>query len=120
MSYRTALESAGAKVLAFDTFGSYQGDWAALVEYKGERGWVQGAFGSCSHCDAFDAEFGDPSLDGDEYDARLKSFGESYLGGLLSTEKVHKHFEDYAEYDIESEIAAEWVLHTAKKFGVEE
>lgn len=58
MSYTQALEAAGAKVLAEGSFGSYQGDWIALVEYKGERGFVSGSYGSCSGCDAFEAEFG--------------------------------------------------------------
>ena len=40
MSYKNALKAAGAKVIEFKYFGSYQGDWVALVEYKGERGWV--------------------------------------------------------------------------------
>ena len=43
MSYQDALKAAGAAVLEFESFGSYQGDWVALVEYKGERGWVQGS-----------------------------------------------------------------------------
>ena len=57
MGYKTCLEKAGAKVLDYKEFGSYQGDWLAFVEYKGEKGIVQGAFGSCSGCDSFAAEF---------------------------------------------------------------
>ena len=44
-------------MLDFQEFGSYQGDWLAFVEYKGERGIVQGSYGSCTGCDAFQAEF---------------------------------------------------------------
>ena len=51
------LEKAGANVLDFEEFGSYQGEWLAFVEYKGEKGIVQGSYGSCSGCDAFEAEF---------------------------------------------------------------
>lgn len=29
------LEIAGAEVLAYETFGSYQGDWLAKVNYNG-------------------------------------------------------------------------------------
>jgi len=32
-SYKESLEAAGAEVLAFESFGSYQGDWVALVWY---------------------------------------------------------------------------------------
>ena len=58
MSYQEALEAAGATVHAFEFFGSYQGDWWAKVTYNGETGWVHGSYGSCSGCDAFEAEFG--------------------------------------------------------------
>ena len=57
MGYKTALEAAGAKIVAFESFGSYQGTWLAFVEYRGEKGIVEGAFGSCSYCDAFQREF---------------------------------------------------------------
>ena len=67
MSYNEALEAAGAKVLEFATFGSWQGEWVALVEYKSEVGWVQGSFGSCSHCDSFEAEFGWHDEEEDDY-----------------------------------------------------
>ncbi len=43
MSYEMCLEKAGATVVAFQEFGSYQGEWFALVEYNGERGWVEGS-----------------------------------------------------------------------------
>ena len=62
--YGLLLERAGATVLAFKAFGSYQGDWFAKVEWMRPGDftpqvlWVTGAFGSCSHCDAFEAEFG--------------------------------------------------------------
>jgi len=57
MGYRTAMEAAGATVLAYESFGSYQGDWFALVVYGGKTFWVHGSYGSCSGCDAFCAEF---------------------------------------------------------------
>lgn len=55
--YESALVAAGAKVLVFNSFGSYQGDWWAKVEYKGTLGWTNGSYGSCSGCDSFQAEF---------------------------------------------------------------
>lgn len=58
MSYEEALKAAGAEVHAYETFGSYQGDWWALVSYEGKHGFVHGYYGSCSGCDAFEAEFG--------------------------------------------------------------
>lgn len=53
------METAGATVLLYEEFGSYQGDWWAKVEYNGEVRWVHGAYGSCSVCDAFQSEFTD-------------------------------------------------------------
>ena len=119
MSYNEALEAAGAKVLEFATFGSWQGEWVALVEYKGEVGWVQGSFGSCSHCDSFEAEFGWHDEEEDDYQERLASFGESYLGGLRTTEHTAKYFDGAAEWDDESEIAAKWIRETGASFQVQ-
>lgn len=57
-SYSGALEDAGAQVLAFEQFGDYQGSWFAKVSYDGSEFWVVGGYGSCSGCDALEAEFG--------------------------------------------------------------
>jgi hypothetical protein len=57
MSYLKALEAAGAKVIEYQEFGSYQGAWMALVEHNGQRVIIEGSYGSCSGCDAFEAEF---------------------------------------------------------------
>ena len=35
MGYMASLEMAGAKVLSFKEFGSYQGTWLAIVEFNG-------------------------------------------------------------------------------------
>ena len=34
MSYQEALEAVGARVIAFQEFGDWQGTWIALVEYR--------------------------------------------------------------------------------------
>jgi len=105
MSYQEALAAAGARVIAFESFGSWQGEWVALVEYRGERGWVQGSFGSCSECDSFESEFGWDAEEQDDYQQRLASFGESYLGGLQTTQQVLSHFERSSEWDSDAEDA---------------
>lgn len=120
MSYKSALEAAGAVVQEFQHFGSYQGDWYARVVYKGEEGWVAGSFGSCSHCDAFENEFGYPNHDGSDYDQRLASFGESYLSGILPAEHYTKYINslnDEFNYDSESEEAARWILWVEDKYN---
>ena len=120
MSYQLALEKAGADVLVFEYFGSYQGDWLAKVNYDGQLGWVHGYYGSCSGCDSFQAEFDyddDPAQeytlkDGvyqhswkDEqltvseyeaavghYNARLAQFGRNYLGELYTQQEIEAKY----------------------------
>jgi|SRR6185312_9890568 len=91
MSYQEALEAAGAKIIKFESFGSYQGDWFCLCEYKGKIGWVSGSFGSCSGCDAFEAEFGWNDNEQEDYQQRLCQFGKGYLDPeVMSNEEVLK------------------------------
>ena len=105
MSYQRALEAAGARIIAFEEFGSYQGTWVARVEYGGETGWVIGSYGSCSGCDAFEAEFGWSDPDEDE----LAAFGKTYLDGLLNQEQAEKHAGEYAEWSMEDAKALKFV-----------
>lgn len=85
MGYKEALEFAGAKVLAFEEFGSYQGDWLAKVQYRGDTFWLRDYYGSCSGCDAFQADVGWEPWDDDNaeekaaYAAKVKAFGERML-----------------------------------------
>lgn len=94
MSYQSALEAAGAEVHCFDYFGDYQGTWIAKVTYKGETGWIEGSYGSCSGCDAFEAEF-DYSYNDKEndYQTRLKLFGESYLTVITPQDQQTGYYE---------------------------
>ena len=123
MGYSEALTAAGCNVLDFQEFGSYQGDWLAFVEYKGEKGIVTGCYGSCSGCDSFQAEFdygsdnefytengkfyksfyADPEEEVTEseyneskekYNKRLADFGQSYLSGGLYN---RAHYESLLE-----------------------
>jgi hypothetical protein len=109
MSYESAMEAAGAEILASQAFGSYQGDMWCRVRYAGEEGWVCIGYGSCSGCDSYEAEFGY----GDEHDhpdgatyvglhsqefspatcakcaelqARLVDFGKRYVDGCLMSQ----------------------------------
>ena len=82
MSYEAALEAAGCEVIDSCCFGSYQGEQYALVRLAYGVGIVEGCYGSCSGCDAFEAEFGYHSKQDDDYQERLSSFGESYLPAL--------------------------------------
>ena len=58
MGYAHALRTAGAEVVDFKEIGSYQGTWGAVVDFQGQRSLVTGYYGSCSVCDAYQANFG--------------------------------------------------------------
>lgn len=56
--YAEALKAAGAEVLGFEMAGDYQGSWVALLRVGGGLKALTGYYGSCSGCDAYQAEFG--------------------------------------------------------------
>jgi hypothetical protein len=133
MGYEKAMKLAGANVLQFKEFGSYQGDWWAKVEYEGKTGWVHGNFGSCSYCDAFHSEFGyntHKHEDDNYYDPiyrelkenceecakvknRLIEFGKSYLSNLLSQEEAVTEAGRYAEWDLNAQEAIKFIKENA-------
>lgn len=116
MTYMSALEAAGATVKDFKSFGDWHGRWVALVDYEGVTAWVSGAYGSCSHCDSFEAEFA-YSYEGEkDYATRLKKFGKSYLDDLRTTVSLIKEFEEDADVDEESRYAMKWIAATAAKY----
>ena len=128
MGYQLAMEAAGAKVLAYKAFGSYQGDWYAKVAFKGTVGFVQGSYGSCSGCDSFQGEFGyddpacseheytyndQPCADCDvkkaEYQVNLAAFGASYLDNMQTYEEVLQHAKRNEDWDMEATTMVEWL-----------
>lgn len=131
MSYQKAMEFAGAKVLIFKEFGSYQGEWWAKVEYKGKAGWVNGSYGSCSGCDAFQGEFDtDDSThehgeytyynpmehgfkDGcekcEDFKNRLLAFGENYLDNILTQNEAEKKASENLDWDDEAEEMVQFI-----------
>jgi hypothetical protein len=113
MGYQEALEAAGAVVHQFETFGSYQGDWWAKVTYKEKSGWVNGYYGSCSQCDAFEGEFGWYPEKQDGYQERLKKFGEQYLEEILSQQDAEKTASKNLSYDLEAENMVKFIKDNA-------
>lgn len=115
MSYRLSLEANGVTVKVFEEFGSYQGTWIAILE---DGRFVEGSYGSCSGCDAFQAEFGweesmvikqengkyyegnrnwdEDSIVSEEranelnkqYEEKLRQFGECYLKSSETKEEI--------------------------------
>lgn len=132
MSYEQAMEAAGAKVLAFEQFGSYQGDWWALVEFQDKRGFVHGYYGSCSGCDAFEGEFGysnDPWCDQHSYrpdadckgcqeakakrDEKLAAFGKDYLDVIVPRETAVVEASKNLEWDGDAQAVVDWLQSAA-------
>lgn len=131
MSYCQALEAAGAEVLEFKEFGSYQGNWWAKVTYGGETGWIEGSYGSCSGCDAFESEFGygtdscaehrwvyddkitsscaDCADEKQKFEARLADFGKVYLGTMFTHDEALTEAGRYADWDSEAEEMLAWI-----------
>lgn len=127
MSYQKAMEAAGAKIIAFEQFGSYQGDWWAKVEYENQIGWVHGSYGSCSGRDAFESEFGwdeehcedhkynDTPTDCKKcieikknYEDRLIAFGECYLD-LISYEEAVSKASENLDWDGDAQEMVDWI-----------
>jgi hypothetical protein len=127
MSYQKALEAAGAEVLDFQEFGSYQGDWWARVRVDGKEGWVKGSYGSCSGCDAFAGEFDSMGhYHGEEYASeyvsdvsdkdfapetcercadlgrRLAEFGRGYLADILTQAEAEAEASSNLEWDMDA------------------
>ena len=128
MGYREAMEKAGAIVESFREFGSYEGSWLAKVNYNGIYGWVKGDFGSCSYCDAFEAEFGNAICDvhmysgntdtndceecktlEESYEPRLSNFGKRYLENIYSQEELEETIKDCI-YGIDDEEMLQYVI----------
>ena len=117
MSYQDSLVAAGARVLAFQEFGDWQGSWVALVEYQGQRGWVQGSYGSCDGCDAFQSEFSwDSDFACEDVQDRFAQFGRGYLDDLQTTEQILRQYNADSSWDSESEDAAFWIRETEQTY----
>jgi hypothetical protein len=127
MSYELALEAAGAKVVAIQDFGNYQGTWIAKLE---DGRYVSGSFGSCSGCDAFEAEFGYHEGTCDlhtrkydkncsdclsakvDYDKRLTIFGQNYLEAAKSYTEMLKEVSANLAWDSGAKDMVVWLKET--------
>lgn len=108
--YEAALWAAGVKVHAIKQFGSYQGDWWAQIEFPGGQvGWVTGEFGSCSGCDAFEAEFVCEDEQAPGYLALLRDFGREYLTNVYTLEQAIEKASECGIWDVEAEDMVRWI-----------
>jgi hypothetical protein len=130
MSYELAMDLAGATIHECKYFGSYQGDWWAKVTYNDENGWVQGSYGSCSGCDAFQSEFGyyshscgkdkyyDPLWRNEFRDGckncqdikeKLIDFGKNYLDCVMSQEEAEEYATKNLAWDYDAKEMLDWI-----------
>ena len=138
MGYNRALEAAGAIVIDTKYIGDYQGSWGSIVIYNGIKCLVIGGYGSCSGCDAFQAEFdggqephqndgkyytgrwGDEEISKEEYDIladaynkRLSDFAQSYLTTPFYIKDVIAQLDSYKGKDdwyAEDKELYEWAI----------
>jgi len=112
MSYEQAMEAAGATVHQYESFGSYQGDWWAHVTYNGTTGFVTGSYGSCSGCDAFQAEFGWDDKKETDYPQRLAAFGAEYLDNIMTYDQAVTEASRNVDWDLDAEEMVNWIKAT--------
>lgn len=105
--YQDALEAAGAEVLAYKEFGTYQGDWVALVRYGGKTSWIRDYFESCCGCDALE-HFQSFGADRSEEDIG-KWACDNILDNPLTLEEVRSKFEGDRSWDMNAEKALAWI-----------
>ena len=128
--YQGALLLAGAEVLAFECFGSYQGDWLAKVRINGQIRWVHDYFGSCSYCDAFEHDLGgkfEHSCADNRYHnpvyrgftsgcaqcqkakEAIGEFGKRYLEDAVEFDEVRSQVVKNAEWDMDAQKMVTWL-----------
>lgn len=117
MGYSEAIEANGVKIKTYKEFGSYQGTFIAVLE---DGRFIEGSYGSCSGCDAYEAEFGyadrPEEVDGKyykraswdqssvcsieeyeqalaEYEEKHRRFGQSYVDAAESKEEILARYE---------------------------
>lgn len=108
--YEAALQAAGVVVEGFENFGSYKGAWWAKVKAPdGKSYFVEGSFGSCSYCDAFEAEFGWDAEEQPDYAERMRRFGLEYLDNALTKEQALAKASKDIEWDLDAKDMVEWI-----------
>lgn len=107
--YEAALTAAGVTVRAFRQFGTYQGEWWAEIEFpNAEVYYVNGAFGSCTYCDAFESEFGRREDEQADYAQQLRDFGRKYVTCCYTMYEAVTLLSRDGEWDIETHVVLAW------------
>lgn len=114
LSYAGSLRAAGAEVHTSRSFGTYQGDWWAKVTLPdARRGWITDRFGSCTGCDAFQAEFGHRE---NISRAELAEFGAGYFDALLTQTDAETQAAENESWDLDASEAVAFVRENAWRY----
>jgi hypothetical protein len=124
--YSGALEAAGCTVHECRYFGDYQGEWIADVTLPdGRRGFIRGSYGSCSGCDAFEAEIESDYHQWKEHDGvdfkegcakceaskvKLAEFGRGYFSDFASIDELAEHLLGDQWWIGDDREVVEWIV----------
>ena len=114
MGYQELLEERGLKIIAWEIFGSYQGDYGVVVKSEDKLGFVVIGYGSCSGCDAYEAletynsESGKYEIPKDEANALANDIINSIFWGTADEvrAKINNEFGDNNWYRHDSDFDA--------------
>lgn len=142
MGFKDVLYLAGAKVLEFESFGDYYGDWLALVEHNSSLAWVRGTYGPCVAWAAFGDGLGADDLhknrygailmydyiiydpkplteeEKNEYKEKMKSMGEMYLNCKYNQADILKELNDTVSWDQFAKPMIKYVTEVGVKHNV--
>lgn len=126
--YDDLLRWHGAAVLAYQKFGSYQGDWYALVEWEGRRFWIHDYYGSCSGCDALESETGyhyhysykkypNPCPECGKIEHNFHALARGYLGSPMTYEEVIAYAAKNGAWDVSAEEMVSWIKLVEEEYN---
>jgi len=111
MSYKEALEAAGAEVHRYKYFGDYTGTILAEVTFEGLHGYVAMAYGSCEVCDPWEAFISrfDENWDHEPTREQLAEFGSRYLDSIENRDELTARYKEQADWDTEADDVLKWL-----------
>ena len=114
-NYQWAMELAGAKILAFESFGDYQGTWIAKVIYNNSIRWISGSYGSCSGCDAFESEVETWHDSDDENYHSISNYIDIKFKDCAQCQVLLEGVKDFGKGYLEDERSYKQLLESAKE-----
>lgn len=128
--YDDWLKFLGFRVIAFQRFGSYQGEWYAVVQRPNSKiELVKGSYGSCSGCDELEGIQCDVYS---QYRYRERSQKENEINAELAKRLQTKEWDEgfdweeeiaenkhRADWDMDAQEVVKWLLHQYKSVLLE-